>query len=83
MTDPRRVTLAAPHGVPDAAMLPSRPHVVVVGAGIAGLTAATGLAERGVTVDVVEQCRHPRALLPGVAKGYTAMPGWAHQASGR
>ena len=33
----------------------SRPHVVVVGAGIAGLAAATGLAERGVTVDVVER----------------------------
>jgi len=29
--------------------------VVVVGAGIAGLAAATGLAERGVTVDVLEK----------------------------
>ena len=67
MTDPRRVTLAAPHGVPDAAMLPSRPHVVVVGAGIAGLTAATGLAERGVTVDVVEQCPY----LGGRVGGWT------------
>nr|WP_041782617.1 FAD-dependent oxidoreductase [Mycolicibacterium chubuense] len=35
-----------------------RPRVVVVGAGIAGLAAATGLAERGVAVDVVEQCDH-------------------------
>nr|WP_308124119.1 FAD-dependent oxidoreductase [Mycolicibacterium xanthum] len=40
--------LRAPEGEP-------RPRVVVVGAGIAGLAAATGLAERGVAVDVVEQ----------------------------
>ncbi|BBX18333.1 dehydrogenase [Mycolicibacterium duvalii] len=33
-----------------------RPNVVVVGGGIAGLAAATGLAERGVRVDVVERC---------------------------
>ncbi|MDY6998608.1 MAG: NAD(P)-binding protein, partial [Actinomycetota bacterium] len=32
-----------------------RPRVVVVGAGIAGLAAACGLAERGVAVDVIEQ----------------------------
>ncbi len=32
-----------------------RPEVVIVGAGIAGLAAATGLAERGVAVTVVEQ----------------------------
>jgi len=31
------------------------PHVVVVGGGIAGLAAATGLAERGVQVTIVEQ----------------------------
>ena len=31
-----------------------RPHVVVVGGGIAGLAAATGLAERGVRVTVLE-----------------------------
>jgi carotenoid phi-ring synthase / carotenoid chi-ring synthase len=55
MTDPRRVTHAAPGGIPDATSLPNRPHVVVVGGGIAGLAAATGLAERGVAVDVVER----------------------------
>jgi isorenieratene synthase len=38
----------------DARALPSRPRVVVVGGGIAGLAAATGLAERGVAVEVVE-----------------------------
>ena len=55
MTDRRRVTHAAPHGVADASVLPDRPHVVVVGAGIAGLAAATGLAERGVLVDIMER----------------------------
>lgn len=58
MTDPRRMTHPASHGVPDATALPNRPHVVVVGAGIAGLAAATGLAERGVTVDIVETNAH-------------------------
>lgn len=55
MTDPRRVVHPAPPGRPDAAALSSRPHAVVVGGGIAGLAAATGLAERGVEVDVVER----------------------------
>jgi isorenieratene synthase len=54
--DARRVKHPAPRGLPDVGLLGSRPHTVVVGAGIAGLAAATGLAERGVTVDVVE-CR--------------------------
>ena len=53
--DPRRVTHAAPPGLPDARRLPAVPHVVVVGAGIAGLAAAAGLVERGVTVDVIER----------------------------
>ncbi len=53
--DPRRVKHPAPQGLADAGMLGSRPHAVVVGAGIAGLAAATGLAERGVAVDVVER----------------------------
>lgn len=67
MTDPRRVTLPAPTGLPDASALPRRPRVVVVGAGIAGLAAATGLAERGVEVDVVE--RQP--YLGGRVGGWT------------
>ena len=54
-------------GVPDAAALPTRPRVVVVGAGIAGLAAATGLAERGVTVDIVERRRY----LGGRVGGWT------------
>ena len=55
MTDPRRVTHEGPRGVPHAGFVPNRPHVVVVGAGIAGLAAATGLAERGITVDIIER----------------------------
>lgn len=54
-TDRRRETLPAPTGFPDAGALASRPRVVVVGGGIAGLAAATGLAERGVAVDVIER----------------------------
>ncbi|MFZ2176863.1 MAG: FAD-dependent oxidoreductase [Rhodococcus sp. (in: high G+C Gram-positive bacteria)] len=53
--DPRRTRHPAPPGIPDAGRRATRPHVVVVGAGVAGLAAATGLAERGVTVDVVER----------------------------
>jgi isorenieratene synthase len=58
MTDRRVVTHDAPRGLRDASALANRPHAVVVGAGIAGLAAATGLAERGVTVDVVERELH-------------------------
>lgn len=67
MTDRRRVTHPAPAGVADASALPRRPRAVVVGAGIAGLAAATGLAERGVTVDVIE--RQP--YLGGRVGGWT------------
>jgi carotenoid phi-ring synthase / carotenoid chi-ring synthase len=55
MTDRRRRTHPAPNGLPGAKALSFRPHAVVVGAGIAGLAAATGLAERGVGVDVIER----------------------------
>ncbi|MCK5753957.1 MAG: FAD-dependent oxidoreductase [Mycobacterium sp.] len=44
-------------GAPGPSAVPAgspRPRVVVVGGGIAGLAAATGLAERGVAVDVIE-----------------------------
>ena len=67
MTDPRRATHPGPPGLPDAAALEQTPHVVVVGAGIAGLAAATGLAERGVTVEIVE--REP--YLGGRVGGWT------------
>ena len=55
MTDRRRRTHPAPTGLPSAEALSSRPHAVVVGAGIAGLAAVTGLAERGISVDVIER----------------------------
>ncbi len=58
MTDPRRVTLTAPPGAANAGGLTATPRVAVVGGGIAGLAAATGLAERGVGVDVVEREPH-------------------------
>jgi isorenieratene synthase len=54
-TDRRRHIHPAPPGLPDAGALSSRPRVVVIGGGIAGLTAATALAERGIAVDVVER----------------------------
>jgi isorenieratene synthase len=72
MTDRRRQTHPAPIGLPDAGALSPRPHAIVVGAGIAGLAAATGLAERGVTVDVIERERY----LGGRAGG------WAEQHDG-
>jgi carotenoid phi-ring synthase / carotenoid chi-ring synthase len=71
MTDPRRSFHPAPPGLPEAGALARRPHAVVVGAGIAGLAAATGLAERGVTVDVIE--REP--YLGGRVGGWTEQLG--------
>jgi len=55
MTDRRRHIHPSSPGLPSASALSSRPRAVVVGAGIAGLAAATGLAERGIAVDVVER----------------------------
>jgi carotenoid phi-ring synthase / carotenoid chi-ring synthase len=55
MTDRRRRTHPAPRGLPGAEALSSRPHAVVVGAGIAGLAATTGLTERGISVDIIER----------------------------
>lgn len=55
MTDRRIVRHLAPTGVGHASALTRRPRAVVVGGGIAGLAAATGLAERGVAVEVLER----------------------------
>ena len=58
MKDPRRVTHPGHSGLPNADRLGERPHVVVIGGGIAGLAAVTGLAERGVSVEVLEREPH-------------------------
>jgi len=55
MTDRRRHFHPASPGLGNASALSSRPRAIVVGAGIAGLAAATGLAERGIAVDVLER----------------------------
>ena len=52
--DRRAVRHRAPAGARDTSQLAHRPRVAVVGAGIAGLAAATGLAERGVRVTLIE-----------------------------
>ncbi|HKV22365.1 MAG TPA: FAD-dependent oxidoreductase [Mycobacterium sp.] len=67
MTDRRRASHRASPGMSDASALPVRPRVVVVGGGIAGLAAATGLVERGVIVDVIEREAH----LGGRVAGWT------------
>jgi isorenieratene synthase len=67
MKDPRAVSHPGPTGLPNAAALADRPHAVVIGAGIAGLAAAAGLAERGVSVEVVEREPH----LGGRVAGWT------------
>jgi carotenoid phi-ring synthase / carotenoid chi-ring synthase len=71
--DRRAVRHVAPAGAPDAGVRPERPHTVVVGGGIAGLAAATGLAERGVRVTLVE--REP--YLGGRVGGWTEPSGLA------
>jgi len=55
MSDPRAHTYPAPPGAADASAMGEQPRVVVVGAGIAGIAAAVGLAERGVAVDLIER----------------------------
>jgi len=65
--DRRAVRHPAPGGELDAGRLARRPHVVVAGGGIAGLAAATGLAERGVRVTLLERERQ----LGGRVAGWT------------
>ncbi|MDI5975671.1 hydroxysqualene dehydroxylase [Amycolatopsis magusensis] len=56
MSEDRRRVLHPPvPGLAHAGELQRRPRVAVVGGGIAGLTAATGLAERGVEVELYER----------------------------
>ncbi|WP_433869471.1 FAD-dependent oxidoreductase [Saccharopolyspora sp. CA-218241] len=69
-TDPRMVEHPAPPARAGAGP-DTRPRVVVVGGGIAGLCAATGLAERGVDVELVER----RAHLGGRVGGWTEQIG--------
>ncbi|MDN3358713.1 FAD-dependent oxidoreductase [Actinomadura sp. DC4] len=68
MSRDRRRVYHPPHaGLPDAGLLVRRPRAVVVGGGIAGLTAATALAERGVAVELYERHGH----LGGRVGGWT------------
>lgn len=77
--DRRRRTFPAPTGLPDADALESRPRVAVVGGGIAGLSAATGLAERGVAVEVIER----EDYLGGRVGGWTERDGGVELAMNR
>ncbi|GAB1513147.1 FAD-dependent oxidoreductase [Actinophytocola sp. KF-1] len=63
--------LPAPPGRPSAGHLGRPPRVVVVGGGIAGVTAAVALAERGVAVRLLE--REPD--LGGRLRGWSSGPG--------
>jgi len=55
MTDRRKVHHPAQPGFAHARELDPIPRAVVVGGGIAGLTAATALAERGIAVELFER----------------------------
>jgi isorenieratene synthase len=67
MIDRRHVTHPAPSGRAGVSYLSPQPRVIVVGGGIAGLAAATGLAECGVAVEVWER----RPYLGGRVAGWT------------
>lgn len=67
MSDTRRVLHPAAPGLPNAAQLPDRPTVAVIGGGIAGLSAAAALAERGVHVHLFER----QSYLGGRVGGWT------------
>lgn len=56
--DKRAVHHPGPPGLANAAELAHRPRIAVVGGGIAGLAAATCLAERGVAVELLESEPH-------------------------
>ncbi|ADT97925.1 MULTISPECIES: FAD-dependent oxidoreductase [Mycolicibacterium] len=55
MNDPRRVLHPAAAALPSASALGAQPKAAVIGGGIAGLAAATSLAERGVAVRLYER----------------------------
>ncbi|MTE11413.1 FAD-dependent oxidoreductase [Nocardia aurantiaca] len=69
--DPRRAQYPAAPGRLDVGDTGRQPRAIVVGAGIAGLAAATGLAERGFQVEVIERERY----LGGRVGGWTEQ--WA------
>jgi isorenieratene synthase len=66
--DHKRVHHPPPPGRPHAGLLVRRPRAIVVGGGIAGLTAATALAERGIAVELCER----EDYLGGRAGGWAA-----------
>ncbi len=53
--EPTEKAAVAPETPPTGKTLPDAPHVLVVGGGIAGLTTALRLAERGYRVTIVEK----------------------------
>ncbi|WP_409494576.1 FAD-dependent oxidoreductase [Amycolatopsis sp. cmx-11-12] len=66
--DRKLVTHPAPSGLSSAGLLVRRPRAAVVGAGIAGLTAATALAERGIDVTLYEREHHLGGRVGGWAE---------------